>query len=153
MKVSPQRKYLSCVYCGTFAFSPDTESADQPIYISDAYGDLSCPACQELLARAMLSGEELLTCRTCRGVLADNGSFADVIRRLRTAAATRDERPLPIDPSEYDRVLLCPGCGQRMDAHPYYGPGNVVVDTCAHCRLIWLDHGELAVIEAAPGAR
>jgi Zn-finger nucleic acid-binding protein len=34
-----------------------------------------------------------------------------------------------------------------MDTHPYYGGGRVVVDTCHRCTLIWLDAGELTVIE------
>ena len=34
-----------------------------------------------------------------------------------------------------------------MEAHPYFGGGNAVVDTCERCGLIWLDAGELAVIE------
>jgi hypothetical protein len=38
-----------------------------------------------------------------------------------------------------------------MDTHPYYGPGNVVVDNCARCAVIWLDCGELAAIRDAPG--
>jgi Zn-finger nucleic acid-binding protein len=38
-----------------------------------------------------------------------------------------------------------------MDVHPYYGPGAVVLDSCARCTLIWLDHGEIAAIERAPG--
>ncbi len=33
-----------------------------------------------------------------------------------------------------------------MDAHPYYGGGNVVIDTCATCQLVWLDFGELRKI-------
>jgi len=44
-------------------------------------------------------------------------------------------------------VLTCPNCQQRMDTHPYFGGGNVVVDTCEGCGLIWLDAGELAIIE------
>jgi Zn-finger nucleic acid-binding protein len=35
--------------------------------------------------------------------------------------------------------------------HPYYGPGNVVIDTCSRCDLIWLDFGELKQIADAPG--
>jgi hypothetical protein len=34
-----------------------------------------------------------------------------------------------------------------MDTHPYSGGGNAVVDTCEECGLIWLDAGELAIIE------
>jgi Zn-finger nucleic acid-binding protein len=40
-----------------------------------------------------------------------------------------------------------------MEVHPYYGPGNVVVDSCCHCGLVWLDAGEISMIETAPGAR
>jgi Zn-finger nucleic acid-binding protein len=38
-----------------------------------------------------------------------------------------------------------------MTTHPYYGPGNVVIDNCPACAVIWLDHGELTAIRDAPG--
>jgi Zn-finger nucleic acid-binding protein len=38
-----------------------------------------------------------------------------------------------------------------MNVHPYYGPGNVVIDTCSRCDLVWLDFGELQQISDAPG--
>ena len=38
-----------------------------------------------------------------------------------------------------------------MSTHPYYGPGNIVIDTCAGCGVIWLDFGELNRVVAAPG--
>ena len=38
-----------------------------------------------------------------------------------------------------------------MDTHPYYGPGNVVIDSCARCAVVWLDYHELAMIRDAPG--
>ena len=38
-----------------------------------------------------------------------------------------------------------------METHPYYGPGNVIIDSCGDCDLIWLDAGELKQIEHAPG--
>ncbi|GEM_PF-2293393 len=38
-------------------------------------------------------------------------------------------------------------------AHPYYGPGNVVIDSCAECGYIWLDHGELSSVERSAGVR
>jgi Zn-finger nucleic acid-binding protein len=33
-----------------------------------------------------------------------------------------------------------------MDAHPYYGGGYAVIDTCESCGQVWLDAGELALI-------
>jgi Zn-finger nucleic acid-binding protein len=38
-----------------------------------------------------------------------------------------------------------------METHPYYGPGNVIIDSCSRCELIWLDFGELKQIADAPG--
>lgn len=38
-----------------------------------------------------------------------------------------------------------------MATHPYYGPGNVVIDTCEDCNIVWLDFGELSQIVDAPG--
>ena len=38
-----------------------------------------------------------------------------------------------------------------MDVHPYYGPGNVVIDSCRRCDVIWLDFGELEQITRAGG--
>jgi Zn-finger nucleic acid-binding protein len=37
-----------------------------------------------------------------------------------------------------------------MDTHFYAGPGNVIVDTCDDCSLLWLDRGELTRIVHAP---
>ena len=58
-----------------------------------------------------------------------------------------------IDPSAYSRHLRCPACEGYMEAHPYYGPGNVVIDSCADCSYVWLDHGELARVERSAGGR
>ena len=48
-------------------------------------------------------------------------------------------------------VEHCEQCRSGMDVHPYYGPGNVVIDSCSRCNLIWLDFGELKQITDAPG--
>ena len=38
-----------------------------------------------------------------------------------------------------------------MSTHPYYGPGNIVIDSCEGCDAVWLDFGELTQITDAPG--
>jgi Zn-finger nucleic acid-binding protein len=37
-----------------------------------------------------------------------------------------------------------------MMGHPYGGPGNVNIDTCERCSVIWLDRNELRRIVLAP---
>jgi Zn-finger nucleic acid-binding protein len=33
-----------------------------------------------------------------------------------------------------------------MDAYPYGGAGNIIIQGCRQCELIWLDFGELTRI-------
>ena len=37
-----------------------------------------------------------------------------------------------------------------MDEHLYGGGGNVDVDSCESCNVLWVDRGELSRIVAAP---
>ena len=60
-------------------------------------------------------------------------------------------RSPPADGSDLRRKIDCPQCRHRMDTHFYAGPGNVVIDSCENCSLIWLDRGELMHIVRAPG--
>jgi Zn-finger nucleic acid-binding protein len=55
------------------------------------------------------------------------------------------------DSEDLRRAINCPQCHHPMDAHFYAGPGNVVVDSCEDCSLIWFDRGELHHIVRAPG--
>jgi Zn-finger nucleic acid-binding protein len=51
---------------------------------------------------------------------------------------------------EDGRALHCPLCKLAMDKHAYGGGGNVDVDSCEQCEVLWLDRGELSRIVAAP---
>ena len=80
-------------------------------------------------------------------------SLGLLINDFRSEYKGADDKPFPIDPAELDKFENCPACLEKMDSHPYYGPGNVVLNTCNACKLAWLDHGELAKIIRAPGPR
>jgi Zn-finger nucleic acid-binding protein len=93
----------------------------------------------------------VLHCAACRGVLLPRTIFAQVVHQRRAAARGPGSIAVPLDPAELRRTVTCPQCRQRMDVHPYYGPGNVIIDTCATCDAVWLDSGELGNIVDAPG--
>ena len=57
---------------------------------------------------------------------------------------------MPADREDLKRIIQCPKCNRRMDTHFYAGPGNVVIDVCDNCSLIWLDRGEITRIARAP---
>jgi len=79
-------------------------------------------------------------------------TFAETVIGRRRAAATPAKTPVPTSRRELERRIACPACGARMITDWYYGPGNIVIDTCPACDLVWLDAGELQRAVDAPGS-
>jgi Zn-finger nucleic acid-binding protein len=151
MQLVAARGYFFCRYCGSFHF-PETAGDDGIRVLGEADKPLDCAVCKQPLAAAMLDETFAVHyCRNCRGVLLPRSGFATVVQKRRAWALDPPGPAVPIDRAELDRKLVCPVCRAPMITHPYYGPGNVVLDNCAACDLIWLDFGELKQIVAAPG--
>ncbi len=147
------RDYLACGYCHTFRFPTElANSADRITPLSEQ-AECECPVCRQQLVQGALDKARMMYCEKCRGVLVQNEAFAVVVQNRRREYTGADASPVPIDTQQYERRLDCPRCNGRMEVHPYHGPGCVVIDSCAACHLIWLDPGELAAIEQAPGQR
>ena len=145
------RGYFFCRYCGSFHF-PETAGDDGVRVLGVSAGPLRCPACSQPLASALLDEAHPVNyCRNCRGVLLPRETFAEVVRARRAWATGTPAPPVPLAPHELDRKITCPTCSARMTTHPYYGPGNVVMDSCDSCNVVWLDFGELRQIVEAPG--
>lgn len=143
MKAANDTNSLSCAQCGHH--SPEA-SADGVAIIGERVGTL-CPLCRVPLLSAGIEGETVCYCGQCHGFLAEIEAFGVIVAKRRAQHSHHEKRTEPFDPAELKRVLSCPNCREHMDAHPYFGGGNAVVDTCEDCRLIWLDEGELAIIE------
>jgi Zn-finger nucleic acid-binding protein len=150
MELFERRKYYYCRYCGTFHFieTPDTDG----VQVLERADGAPCPVCSAPLAKALLDDRHPIRyCEQCRGVLVPHGVFGDVVTTRRTFATGAPAIPGPLDDRELDRRVVCPTCRQQMDVHPYYGPGNIIIDTCPRCDVIWLDFGELKQVTDAPG--
>ncbi len=148
------RDYMQCRFCQTLAFPQENPlSVDRITPLNDGV-DVACPCCSETLQKGQLEDRNVLYCRHCYGMLLKNDAFGAVVRERRARRELSEaETPRPINPADYDRLLHCPHCSGLMEAHPYYGPGNVVIDSCDRCHFIWLDHGEMARIERSAGGR
>ncbi len=109
-----------------------------------------CPICAVTLADAAIDGYRLFYCGKCRGTLVPVPVFVSLLDDLRAKQGGAWRSPGPADRSQLGRQIHCPQCGRLMDTHFYGGPGNVVIDDCAHCELNWLDQGELTRIVRAP---
>jgi len=86
-------------------------------------------------------------------VLLVDEDFAGLVQNRRANYSGSGVQPAPLEPVELQRHIDCPRCRTVMEVHPYYGPGNTVIDSCRTCGLIWLDQGEMSRMERAPGRR
>jgi Zn-finger nucleic acid-binding protein len=109
-----------------------------------------CPVCQTLLSDGNIQGKPVLYCSKCRGMLVSMDKFLPLVECLRALRRPSGLTLEPRDNSDEDRRLSCPECAQTMVGYPYGGPGNVNIDSCERCSLIWLDNHELWRIVLAP---
>lgn len=145
------RDYFYCDFCATFSFPTSLDESPDGVSSLGETSGMICPACEHSLSKGTIKGSHVLFCENCRGFLVDADHFREVVRRRRADRTGPGNVPQPLDPSDLERNIDCPLCGGPMEVHPYYGPGNAVIDSCARCHVVWLDYGELAAIASAPG--
>lgn len=151
MELFASRGYFFCRYCGSFHF-PESAGHDGIKVLGPSEASVACVVCGKPLAAALLDGaHQVRYCGNCRGVLMARTAFAAVVGKRRAWATDPPGPPVPFNPADLERKIRCPACKERMATHPYYGPGNVVMDSCPACDLVWLDFGELKQIVSAPG--
>jgi Zn-finger nucleic acid-binding protein len=142
-------EWFRCEYCGSVRLP--AESADGVRVLGPADPGAVCTLCRQALARASIDGYPGLYCQACGGVLLDQSIFRQVVERRRARTRSPADPPSPLDHEQLRRQTRCPRCDRLMETHPYYGPGNIVIDRCSRCHLVWLDYGELRTITHAPG--
>ena len=151
MELFASRGYFFCRYCGSFHF-PETKADEGIRIVGETPEALECAVCQKVLASALADETHPIRyCRNCRGVLIARTGFAAVVEKRRAWATGTPALPVPLNRQELERKLRCPVCKGAMVTHPYFGPGNVVIDSCETCAHVWLDFGELRQIVDAPG--
>jgi Zn-finger nucleic acid-binding protein len=143
-----------CEYCCQLSIVSDTPLLVDGIQPVDEQVKSECPTCFGWLQTAQLDGRPILYCNSCYGMLVRRDHFGAIVNERRSKRSDREQEVCrPLDPKALSRRLRCPACADYMEAHPYYGPGNVMIDSCAECGYVWLDHGELSSVERAAGGR
>jgi len=144
-RLSRDQGLMICDYCG----SQTTPQTDEEGVLVMEPTSHQCPLCQAPLANASIERCEMLYCTRCHGMLLDMEKFLpllDVLREFRYWSRSSQAPRI----TDAGRVLRCPLCTQGMDQHLYGGGGNLDVDSCEACGVLWLDRGELSRIVAAP---
>jgi Zn-finger nucleic acid-binding protein len=143
------RPCWQCAHCSTMVCP---EPAADGIRVLPQPSDRACPVCRHALTRAVMDDREPIEiCRTCKGIFLPRRVFATTLVARRRDAADAAKIPPPADRREMDRRVACPACRAAMLTDWYYGPGNIVIDTCPPCDAVWLDAGELQRAVDAPG--
>ena len=148
LTIRPDTEGFQCSFCHKVFFPGQSE---ENVEVSGASweSEPNCPVCFQPLVKATLAKTSILYCKQCHGLLMRMEAVADVVDELR-ASIDKDAVQTSADRDDLKRVLQCPRCNRRMDTHRYAGPGNVVVDSCDNCSLIWFDRGEVTRIAHAP---
>ena len=148
MALLANRPCWQCGHCSTLVCP---EPAADGVRITGEPGH-ACPACRRPLRRAVMDDRDHIEiCERCKGILMPLRVFAETLTARRRKAQTPSVIPSPTDRDELHRRVACPRCADEMIADWYYGPGNIVIDTCPACHVVWLDAGELKRAIDAPG--
>ena len=150
MKLLREPPCFHCEHCGSYHFPEQEDSGVRKLGPSP--DGAQCPTCREPLLLASYDDRHSVRyCDHCRGILFQRWDFGATIERERAWAESAPNPPRPMSPDELRRQLACPLCGRVLLTHPYLGPGNIVIDTCDACDIIWLEYGELERAVNAPG--
>jgi Zn-finger nucleic acid-binding protein len=147
------REVLTCRFCNSYRQIQVNEQDGDRVVAFERTSEFTCPRCWHQLVEAGLDGYNVDHCPQCRGLLMDNATFAIVTRNRRSKYRGPELPAQPINPKRLQEFVDCPQCGDRMDVHPNYGPGQAVIDSCEECDLVWLDSAEMTSIERTPGRR
>jgi Zn-finger nucleic acid-binding protein len=147
LRTVPNRNHLRCPYCDSVHFP---EPIGEGVVLLAEGHPFDCPCCDRPLAGAALDGDTVGYCPECHGLLLSSDHLARVLARRRETHAIRHRAVEPIDPTEFRRVMRCPRCRRKTETHTYGAGGPAVIDSCSRCRLVWLDAGELTVLQEYP---
>jgi len=142
-----------CPYCGAYHAAPEAAPTHEGVIVRERAADMPCPLCADQLVEAVVADHPAMCCRRCGGIMCAMGAFALIVQARRAEFRGAELAPTLLNADELRRSVRCPRCRKTMSTHPYHGPGNIVIDVCTACRLVWLDRGELTVLERAPGKR
>jgi len=141
MIVEEGRAVFHCEYCGGYDFPEPNQDG---VALLDEPSSFVCPICREPLVSAMIRDISIFSCPQCRGNLIEQSRMLPILRQAKPPDPIRpDSGELP-NKTELTRNAACPSCHQIMAVYPYGGPGNIIIQGCEQCRLIWLDFGELS---------
>lgn len=115
-----------------------------------------CPRCTATMETTRYEGVEVETCPVCEGEWLDAEELRQIIDRVERRFDPEEVQAMELSRKQTFRIqdhgpdrLSCPKCpGGRLHPFNYASTSGVILDKCPRCGGIWLDRGELEVIQA-----
>jgi len=108
---------------------------------------MKCTSCDVPLCRIERDGVPVDVCPECHGTMADAMRFKGIEKRQRTVWTGEQEREVEERAARSSgvRPVRCPKCLEKMAEVPVRvgGGGEVVLDFCRDCDVIWFADGKL----------
>jgi Zn-finger nucleic acid-binding protein len=146
MRLKADMESFKCDYCQSVCFP---EKNDEGVRVLDDPSGQDCPVCHAPLMHAVFGKVAIAYCTGCHGMLTPMQALEGLVEQSQ-GGQDAEAAPAAPDTEDLRRKIDCPQCRRPMDAHLYAGPGNVVIDSCEECCLIWLDRGALLrIVHAA----
>lgn len=111
---------------------------------------MRCPACRTInLKRDTYEGVNVDKCPQCLGHLIPRLRSEGIQRRSKLSQEDLTTQVMLDRGEDTQKLLGCPRCGERMRKVNKARPTRFQIDLCRECDLLWLDGGELALLQLA----
>jgi Zn-finger nucleic acid-binding protein len=143
MSVEDRQDFFHCQYCGGYEFPNPNQDG---VALLEEISSYICPLCQQPLVSAVVKKIHIWSCPNCRGNLIEQPKMLAILSHSQVSTPIyAGSHSLP-DKTEFSRTISCPSCQKVMTVYPYGGPGNIIIQGCEPCQLIWMDFGELSKV-------
>ena len=107
-----------------------------------------CPACDQELVSELYAGAKVERCPTCRGVFVVQSRLDRIKREGAQAPDALKAEAAAEHGSDTRHQIRCPACRGVMDKRPLASRyTTLTIDRCRACPGVWLDGGELALVQ------
>ncbi|MCX7006724.1 MAG: zf-TFIIB domain-containing protein [Kiritimatiellaeota bacterium] len=111
----------------------------------------NCPHCHIPLTPMDYTGFNVLHCDQCKGYLVDVSRLETIKRLARKEQAELKAEVRAEYQGDTPAPVKCPKCHLPMQKKPVQLPGLMLqLDECKECALLWLDGGEIALVQLEP---
>ena len=110
----------------------------------------TCPVCAVNLELIKYEQEGVLHCPSCHGYLIDTSALTRIKKKELNTNEMLDEQLKNELQLNTTTAISCPRCHLEMDKIQECFPEidiDVMVDYCESCKLLWLDGGEIVLLQ------